>query len=77
MGARVWRKAIGVIGGGSMGKPANLVYGPEEAPPTSVILISGIQHVGVIAIFMIYPLIIGRAAGAPAIRLGTCCGWAC
>ena len=70
MGARAWRKAIGVIGGGSMGKPANLVYGPEEAPPTSVILISGIQHVGVIAIFMIYPLIIGRAAGVSSDQIG-------
>ena len=42
-----------------MGKPANLVYGVEEAPPASVTWISAIQHVGVIAIFMIYPLIIG------------------
>jgi xanthine permease XanP len=49
-----------------MRKPANLVYGVEEAPPHLVTLISAIQHVGVIAIFMIYPLIIGRAAGASA-----------
>src|SRR5262245_32877139 len=46
-----------------MRKPANLVYGVEEAPPRLVTLISAIQHVGVIAIFMIYPLIIGREAG--------------
>ena len=50
--------------GRRMGKPANLVYGVEEVPPSSVTWISAIQHVGVIAIFMIYPLIIGRAAGA-------------
>jgi xanthine permease XanP len=49
-----------------MKKPANLVYGVEEAPPPLVTLISAIQHVGVIAIFMIYPLIIGREAGVPA-----------
>ncbi|HZO46969.1 MAG TPA: solute carrier family 23 protein [Xanthobacteraceae bacterium] len=49
-----------------MRKPANLVYGVDEAPPHLVTLISAVQHVAVIAIFMIYPLIIGRAAGAPA-----------
>ena len=53
-----------------MGKPANLVYGAEEVPPSSVTWISAIQHVGVIAIFMIYPLIIGREAGASADQLG-------
>jgi xanthine permease XanP len=49
-----------------MSKPANLVYGVEEAPPLLVTVISAVQHVGVIAIFMIYPLIIGRQAGVPA-----------
>src|SRR5882762_5203094 len=49
-----------------MRKPANLVYGVEEAPPHLVTLISAVQHVGVIAIFMIYPLIIGREAGVAA-----------
>jgi xanthine permease XanP len=49
-----------------MRKPANLVYGVDEAPPHLVTLISAVQHVAVIAIFMIYPLIIGRAAGASA-----------
>src|SRR5262245_40219468 len=49
-----------------MRKPANLVYGVEEAPPHLVTLISAIQHVGVVAIFMVYPLIITRAAGASA-----------
>jgi xanthine permease XanP len=57
-------------GAGAMAKPANLVYGPEEVPPSSVTWISAIQHVGVIAIFMIYPLIIGREAGASADQLG-------
>jgi xanthine permease XanP len=49
-----------------MRKPASLVYGVEETPPRLVTFISAIQHVGVIAIFMIYPLIIGREAGVPA-----------
>ncbi|HZL59544.1 MAG TPA: solute carrier family 23 protein [Stellaceae bacterium] len=49
-----------------MKKPANLVYGVEEKPPTPVMLVSAVQHVGVIAIFMIYPLIIARQAGIDA-----------
>jgi xanthine permease XanP len=47
-------------------KPANIVYGAEEKPPGLVTLVSGVQHVAVIAIFMVYPLVIGRTAGAPA-----------
>jgi xanthine permease XanP len=50
----------------SMKKPASLVYGADEKPPTTIIIISAIQHVGVIAIFMIYPLIVARQANAPA-----------
>jgi xanthine permease XanP len=48
-----------------MKKPANLVYGADEEPPTAITVVSAIQHVGVIAIFMIYPLIVAREAGAP------------
>ena len=49
-----------------MRKPAHLVYGVEEVPPPLVVLITAVQHVGVIAIFMIYPLVIGREAGVSA-----------
>jgi xanthine permease XanP len=46
-------------------KPANIAYGVDEVPPRMVTFISAVQHVGVISIFMIYPLIISRAAGIP------------
>ncbi|HZO46970.1 MAG TPA: solute carrier family 23 protein [Xanthobacteraceae bacterium] len=49
-----------------MRKPANLVYGVEEAPPSLVVVVTALQHVGVIAIFMIYPLVLGREAGVSA-----------
>jgi xanthine permease XanP len=49
-----------------MRKPADLVYGVEEAPPPLVVIVTAIQHVGVIAIFMIYPLVLGREAGVSA-----------
>jgi xanthine permease XanP len=44
-------------------KPAALVYGSDEIPPRSITFISAIQHVGVIAIFMVYPLIVARTGG--------------
>jgi len=47
-------------------KPATLAFALEETPPTSVIWISAIQHVGVCAIFMVYPLIIAYQAKLPA-----------
>ena len=48
-----------------MKKPPNLVYGGDETPPAAITVISAVQHVGVMAIFLIYPLIVARAAGAP------------
>ena len=48
-----------------MKKPANLVYGVEENPPRTVAVVCAVQHIGVVAIFMIYPLILGRQAGLP------------
>jgi xanthine permease XanP len=49
-----------------MRKPANLVYAADETPPRVVTAVSAVQHVGVIAIFMVYPLIIARQAAVPA-----------
>lgn len=48
-----------------MKKPPELVYGTEEQPPLTITVISAVQHVGVLSIFLIYPLIVGRAAGVP------------
>ena len=46
-----------------MNKPANLIYGVEEQPPTQVRWLSAIQQVAISSIYMIYPLIIARQAG--------------
>ncbi len=48
-----------------MKKPPSLVYGSDETPPTAITVISAFQHVAVMAMFLIYPLIVARAAGAP------------
>ena len=46
-----------------MTRPPDLVYGVDERPPLPVTLFNGVQHVGVIAINLLYPLVIFRLAG--------------
>ena len=48
-----------------MKKPANIVYGLEEAPPPLVTAGNAVQHVGLIAINLVYPLIVFRLANVP------------
>ncbi|MBX9777065.1 MAG: hypothetical protein K2Y71_22020 [Xanthobacteraceae bacterium] len=47
-------------------KPAGLIYGLNDTPPPAIIALNGIQHVGLIAINLVYPVLIFRAAGVPA-----------
>ena len=44
-------------------KPVNIVYGVDEAPPFGVTVLSGLQHVGLISIFLVYPLLVSREGG--------------
>ena len=46
-----------------MKKPANIVYGVEDRPPIGVTALSGAQHVGLMSINLIYPVLIAREAG--------------
>jgi xanthine permease XanP len=46
-------------------KPANIIYGVDETPPLPVTIFNGIQHVGVVAINLVYPLLIFRVVDAP------------
>ena len=48
-----------------MKKPANIIYGVEESPPLAVTVFNGIQHVGLIAINLVYPLLVFRVADTP------------
>jgi NCS2 family nucleobase:cation symporter-2 len=48
-----------------MKKPENVIYGVDDVPPHSVTLLNAAQHVGVIAINLVYPLLIFRLAGVP------------
>lgn len=49
-----------------MNQPAEIVYGVEDTPPLAVTILSGLQHVGLIAIILVYPLVLGREAGLSA-----------
>jgi xanthine permease XanP len=47
-------------------KPSGLIYGLNETPPPAIIALNGMQHVGLVAINLVYPVLIFRAAGVPA-----------
>ena len=44
-------------------KPTGLTYGVNEVPPATVALLSGLQHVGLIATFLVYPILVFRIGG--------------
>lgn len=46
-----------------MKKPREVVYGVAEAPPAGVTVLSALQHVALMSINLIYPVLIGREAG--------------
>jgi len=46
-----------------MKKPADLVFGVDEHPPTADSVVVAVQHVGAIAVNFIYPLLLARQAG--------------
>ena len=39
-------------------------WGPDDRAPTSVVVVSGLQHVAASSVLLSYPVLIGRAAGA-------------
>jgi len=45
-------------------RPSDLAYGVDETPPVPVTAFSALQHVGLVAIFLVYPLVVSREAGA-------------
>ena len=49
-----------------MRKPPNIVYGIDEIPPLGVTALSGVQHVGLMSINLVYPVLVAQAAGTSA-----------
>ena len=48
-----------------MRKPATIIYGTEEVPPTAMLLALAMQHVTVLSIFLLAPVVVARSAGLP------------
>jgi xanthine permease XanP len=46
-----------------MARPPELLYAVDETPPPVVLIVSALQHVAVIAVTLIFPLILGAEAG--------------
>lgn len=49
-----------------MRKPPNITYGVDESPPLGVNVLSGLQHVGLMSIYLVYPVLVAQAAGSSA-----------
>lgn len=47
-----------------MKRPQALVYSADEKPPAAIVWLSGLQHVSVVAVFLVLPLAVCRAANA-------------
>ena len=48
-----------------MKRPFNIVYWINDTPPLSVTVLSGLQHVGLVSIFLLVPVLACREAGLP------------
>src|SRR5262245_40732226 len=48
-----------------MRKRAGILYGVDEVPPVGVTVVSALQHVGLISVFLLFPLLVCREARLP------------
>ena len=53
-----------------MKKPVAIVYGSDDRPPLAVTVLTGVQHAGVNAIFLMFPLLVSREAGLSTLQIG-------
>ena len=66
LNSRLQQLIAGHIGPLNAKKPVSLIYGVNDRPPAMIILSNAIQQVGIIAINLVYPIVIFRAANASA-----------
>jgi NCS2 family nucleobase:cation symporter-2 len=50
-------------------RPLNIAYWLNETPPLGVTVLSGLQHVGLVSIFLLVPVLACRQAGLPAEKI--------
>src|SRR5262245_49934540 len=53
-----------------MKTPVAMVYGSDSHPPLAVTVLNGVQHAGVNAIFLLFPLLVSREGGLSAPQIG-------
>lgn len=65
-GLTVWFQRVtgGKINPANAKKPASLVYGVDDHPPAAVVLSNAVQQVAIIAINLVYPIVVFRAASS-------------
>lgn len=49
-----------------MKKPLNVVYGANERLPPAIAVLSGVQHVGLMSIYLVYPVLVAKASDSSA-----------
>jgi len=47
-------------------RPADLVYGLDDTPPLTALVLLGLQHVSIACVSLLIPLMVAKAAGLPA-----------
>lgn len=52
-------------------KPANLIYGVDDRPPLGIVLLQGLQHVFIMTVYFIFPVITIHALGGTADQAAT------
>jgi xanthine permease XanP len=60
----IQRAALGKINPPNAKKPASLVYGVDDHPPRAVVFSNALRQVAIIAINLVYPILVFRAANA-------------
>ncbi|MGA7875835.1 MAG: hypothetical protein WCA08_09240 [Desulfoferrobacter sp.] len=53
------------------GKPANLIYGVDDKPAPGTILLLSLQHIFIITVYFIFPVIIVNQSGGTAEQAAT------
>jgi xanthine permease XanP len=48
-----------------MKRPSTVLYGAQDPLPPGVVFVSGLQHVGVMSMYLLYPALVAKAANAP------------
>lgn len=46
-----------------MRKPPGILWGVDDTPPLGVNVLSGLQHVGLMSVYLVYPVLVAKAAG--------------